>query len=275
MTDDIIVHGQNQGEHDELFYRVLQRLKEAGLTPYSDKCKFSQKTVKFLGHVVNRTGIQPNLDKVSAIQKFGTPQNTWDIRRFLGMVNQLSKFSPNLAEETHPLRDLLVKDKAWTLDHPQQRTFDRIKQMLTKAHVLAHINLNQETILSVDASSFGLGAVLLQRQQSGDLQPVAYISCYQTPMEQRYAQIEKEALTFTWTCERLSDYLLGLTFHIQTNHKPLVPLFFSKHLKELTVSVQRFRLRMMRFDLTISHVPGKHLAIGCSLSCANNKPGLF
>ena len=86
---------------------------------------------------------------------------------------------------------------------------------------------------------------MMQRQPTGDLKPVAYISKSMTSTEQKYAQIEKEALAFTWACERLSDNLVGLKFHIQTDHKPLVPLFSSKHLDELPIRVQRFRLRMM------------------------------
>ena len=107
----------------------------------------------------------------------------------------------------------------------------------------------------------------MQKQQE-ELKPIAYVSRSLTPTEQRYAQIEKEALAFTWACERFSDYLLGLTFRIQTDHKPLVPLFSSKNLDELPIRVQRFRLRMMRFSFTISHVPGKSLAEADALSRA-------
>ena len=60
---------------------------------------------------------------------------------------------------------------------------------------------------------------------------------------------------------------MGLQFHIQTDHKPLVPLFSSKDLDELPLRVQQFRLRMMRFLYTISHVPGKEIAIADALSC--------
>jgi hypothetical protein len=97
---------------------------------------------------------------------------------------------------------------------------------------------------------------------------VAYISRSMTPRARRYAQIKKEALAFTWACERLSDYLVGLQFHIQTDHKPLVPLFSTKDLEELPVRVQRFRMRMMRFNFTISHVPGNELTIADALSRA-------
>ncbi len=87
-----------------------------------------------------------------------------------------------------------------------------------------------------------------------------------TSTEQRYAQIDKEALAFIWACERLSDYLVGLKFLIHTDHKPLVPLFSRKHLEELPIRVQRFRMRMMRFQFSIAHVPGKDLAIADALS---------
>ena len=87
-----------------------------------------------------------------------------------------------------------------------------------------------------------------------------------TTTEQRYAQIEKEALGVTWACERFQDYLVGMRFHIETDHKPLVPLLSSKNLDELPIRIQRFRLRLMRFCYSISHVPGKDLVTADTLS---------
>ena len=268
MIDDILVYGKTQEEHDQSLLQVLERLKCKGLTLNSDKCQFSQHSIKFLGHIVNESGIKPDPEKVAAILKVRPPSNVGDIRRFLGSVNQLSKFAPNLAEITKPLRDLLVKNNHWTWGEPQQEAFQKVKNALTNSPILAMYNPNLETTISADASSFGLGAVLLQKQLSGDTKPVAYISRSLTPTEQKYAQIEKEALAFTWACERLSDFLVGLKFHIQTDHKPLVPLFSSKHLEELPIRIQRFRLRMMRFDFSIKHVPGKDLVIADTLSRA-------
>ena len=86
-----------------------------------------------------------------------------------------------------------------------------------------------------------------------------------TATEQRYGQIEKEALALIWDFKRLADYLVSLQFHIETNHKPLVPLLGSKH---LPIRVQHFRMRLMRFLFIISNVPGKHLITTDALSRA-------
>ena len=98
------------------------------------------------------------------------------------------------------------------------------------------------------------------------LRPVAYISRILSGTEKNYAQIEKEALAVTWACEHFQNYLLGLHFQIETDHKPLVPLLSAKPLDQLPIRVQRFHLRMMRFDYVITHVPEKNLQIADALS---------
>ena len=118
--------------------------------------------------------------------------------------------------------------------------FREIKSILTTAPVLALFDPTRETVVSADAPCYGLGAVLQQRQPDGTMRPVSYNSRSLTPTEQRYTQIEKEALAFTWGCERFADYLVGLRFTIETDHKPLVPLFSYKNLDELPLRVQRF-----------------------------------
>ena len=218
-----------------------------------------------MGQVVDKTGVHPDIAKVEGIQEVPVPNNVSELRRFLGMINQLSKFSPNIVEKTRPFRELLHKDRVWTWGVLQQEAFEEVKKAVITAPVLALFDLTYETIVSADASCYSLGAVLMQRQPGGNLKPVAYITRSLTPTEMRYTQIEKEALAFTWASELFSDYLLGLHFHIETDHKPLVPLFSTKNLDELHMRVQRFRMRTMRFHFSISHVPGKNLMVADAL----------
>ena len=265
--------GKTQEEHDSRLHEVLQRIQCSGLTLNKEKCFFSLPEVKFLGQVIDSEGIRPDPAKVSAIRQVPEPTNIRDVRRFLGMVNQLSKFSPNVAERTQRLRDLLSKKNMWILSkknmwiwgEAQKKAFQEVKEALSSRSLLAFFDPVRETIVSADASSFGLGAVLLHKQLKGELRPIAYVSRAMTPTEKRYAHIEKEALALTWACERFSDYLIGLQFHLQTYHKPLIPLFSNKNLDKLPI---RFRLRLMRYSFTISHVAGKDLAIADALSRA-------
>ena len=108
----------------------------------------------------------------------------------------------------------------------------------------------------------------MQKQPDHQWKPIAYASRSLTPTEEKYAQIEKEALGITWACERLSEYLVGMHFRVETDHKPLVSLLGMKNLEELPVRIQRFKMRLMRFTFTISHTPGKDLTVADTLSRA-------
>ena len=126
--------------------------------------------------MVNKDGIHPDPDKVRAIQEVQPPKTVSDIRRFLGMCNHLSKFAPNLAEKTKPLRELLNKHNQWTWEEPQRKAFAEVKQALVTSPVLSLFDKNRETVVSADASSYGIGTVLLQRKPEGELKPISYIS---------------------------------------------------------------------------------------------------
>lgn len=195
------------------------------------------------------------------------PRSVPELRRFLGMVNQLGKFTPHLAELTQPLRELLSKNRSWIWGPSQSQAFKLVKQELTKPTVLTLYDPNADTKVSADASSHGLGAVLLQKVEEV-WKPVAYASRSMSDTEKRYAQIEKEALATTWACEKFSMFILGKHIEIETDHKPLVPLLGVKHLDTLPPRVLRFRLRLDRFNYTISHVPGKELYTADTLSRA-------
>ena len=267
QMDNILVFGQNAAEHDARLTTVLKRITEVGVTLNPEKCEFAKSEVKFLGHVIDEEGIRADPDKRSAIINLSAPTNVTELRRFLGMVNQLGKFSPHISEISQPLRELLSTKKCWAWGPSQEQAFSRIKDELTRPTILALYNPLSPTKVSADASSYGLGAVLLQ-QERGTWKPIAYASRSMSETERRHAQIEKEALAATWACDKFADYLLGRSFLIETDHKPLVPLLSSKKLDSLPPRVLRFRLRLSRYDYSITHVPGKYLYSADALSRA-------
>ena len=214
MMDDVLVYGNFVEEHDRRLKVTMQKLQVAKLTLNEEKCEFALSSVEFLGNIINSEGIRADPKKIEAILEMEPPKDVTELRRFLGMVNQLSKFQPQVAELTKPLRDLQSSKNQWRWGYTQQQAFADIKASLTSTPMLAHYSVNRETELSTDASSYGLGAVLLQKQEEELWRPVAYASRAMSPTEQRYVQIEKEALGITWACDCFADYHIRLKFHI-------------------------------------------------------------
>ena len=123
QMDDILVFGANQVEHDQRLISTLEQIKAARMTLNKDKCKFGVSTVRFLGHIVDKGGVRANPDKISAIVDLTPPKDLAELCRFMGMVNQLGKFSCHLADLTPPLRELLSPKKAWLWGPDHEKAF--------------------------------------------------------------------------------------------------------------------------------------------------------
>ena len=102
------------------------------------------------------------------------------------------------------------------LEKPQQEAFDKLKSVITSAPVLAYFAKSKETVLRVDASSTGLGAVIMQEGK-----PVAFRSKTLTPLEKMYANIERELLAIVWGAQKFHTYVYGRRIIVETDHKPL------------------------------------------------------
>ena len=202
--DDILVFGKDSQEHNAHLEVVLERICAAGITLNRQKCEFGKTTLTFLGHVINQHGISPDSLKTAAIKEMPPPKTVSELRRFMGMINQLGKFSPNTAEISTPLRKLLSSNQVWQWGPDQEDSYKKLQIEITKPTVLKWYNVQAPTKISADASSYGIGAVLLQLVDTHWF-PIAYASRVMTNTETRYAQIEKEALAITWACEKFSQ----------------------------------------------------------------------
>ena len=104
---------------------TLSFIQGAGVTLNTEKCLFSQTSISFLGHIIDRNGVTANPSKTAAIVQMNNLTNTTELRWFLGMKNQLGEFSPNLAEISQPLHDLLIKHRCWTRAPAQETSKKR------------------------------------------------------------------------------------------------------------------------------------------------------
>lgn len=83
--DDIIVFSTLLQEHIVNLKLVFQRLREVNFKIQLDKSEFLRREVSYLGHIVTPDGVRPNPNKVSAIKKFSIPNNTKQLKGFLGL----------------------------------------------------------------------------------------------------------------------------------------------------------------------------------------------
>ena len=117
--DDVLVHAPIIELCDHRLQKVIEHLREAGVTLNNDKCTFRVPKIKFLGNVVSANGIEVDPDKVAAVVNLPASKNVHEIRVFLGMVNHQSKFAEHLADKTKLIRDLMQKDSQWVWGTPQ------------------------------------------------------------------------------------------------------------------------------------------------------------
>ena len=264
--DDIIIWGSTKAEHDQRLRDAMMQIRKSGMKLNKTKCVFSAREIIFLGHTLADVGIKPDLRKVTAITEMPNPQSKEDLRRFLGMVNYLAKFVPDLSDITAPLRELLEKDAQWCFEAAHENAIERLKSIITSEPVLKYFDPQLPTKVSTDASKSGLGATL--EQKHGDKWcPVAFASRALTQAEYNYCPIEKETLSVLFGCEKFHEFVYGQLFEVENYHQPLKSIF-NKPISKAPPCIQRFLLRLYRYDFTLNYTPGKNMVVSDTLSRA-------
>lgn len=255
ISDDIIIHGKDQQDHDAASDAVCKQLLYRGLTANPEKCEFNKDSLDFYGFVVGKSGMTPDPEKVQGIQELEAPSDPSEVRSFLGMTGYCSRFIPNYATTTAPLRELIRKDVKWTWEPRHQEAVETLKSALESAPVLAYFDPAKDTEIVVDASPVGLGAVLAQ-VDAGERKVVAYASRSLTETEQRYSQTEREALGVVYGLEHFHLYTYGSAVTVVTDHKPLTYIF-NNPLSKPPARIERWSLRIDQYNPKIVYRPGK------------------
>ena len=262
IIDDILIAGRDEEHHDQILKEVVKRATNFNLKLNFDKCSIRQPSVTYMGHIISSQGLQVDAEKVNAIVNMPAPTDKDGVRRFLGMVQYVSKFIPRLSEVDAPLRVLLKEDNDFKWEYEQESSFQQLKHLCSTPPVLAYYDVNKPVEIECDSSKDGLGAVLLQEGHV-----IAYASRSLTETEKRYAQIEKEMLSVVFSTTRFHRYIFGKQTVIYNDHKPLEQIF-RKPLLSAPMRIQNMMLKLQWYDIELRYRKGTEMHVSDALSRA-------
>ncbi|GBM75270.1 Retrovirus-related Pol polyprotein from transposon 297 [Araneus ventricosus] len=214
--DDIIIVRRTFEEHLNNLRKVFQRLQKANLKLSPKKCRFFQKEVTYLGHIISAEGVKTDPGKIKAVVDWPRPETVHDLRSFLGLCTYYRRFA------------------------------------LITSPALTYPRTDKDFILDTDAINEGIGAVLSQNIGNEE-RVIAYFSKSLGKPERNYCATRKELLAIVKAIEHFHHYLYGQKFLLRTDHASLRWLL---NFKEPEGQIARWIQRLQEYDFEIQHRKG-------------------
>ena len=282
-VDDVVVCSNSHEEHLKLLQELFDKFREFKLKCRMKKVQLGTTEINYLGYNLSKAcGIRPGLAKTNAVRNWKEPTTVKEIKQFLGLCSFFRRTINNFATIASPLTKLTRKDSEWSsglLPNSARQAFKTLQSALCKRPCLSPVTFEREFILTVDASTIGLGAVLSQVDSHGIERPCAYASRTLNDCEKKKAPFHLEYLAMVWACKHFKPYLSGKHFTIRTDHKPLMALN-----KVQGATFERLQMELEEFQpYTIKYLTGdkmpadglSRLSEGISVSLAINTKQLI
>lgn len=253
--DDLILVSEDLESHLCLLNRVYERLRDAGLTINLKKSEFCKAELKYLGYMVDSQGLRTDPIKIDSIKNFPVPKNAKQIRAFIGLCGYFRRFIKGFSSIAAPLTRLTGSKKgisnfAWS---PEAETaFKALKKALTSAPVLSCPDFTKPFAIHCDASSGGIGGVLIQTID-GLEHPIAYYSRCLNTHERNYGITERELLAVLDSVTHFRPYIEGAHFTVVTDHSSLKWL---GSLSNPSGRLARWSSRLSQFSFDVVHRRG-------------------
>ncbi|GFT05968.1 hypothetical protein TNCV_3927031 [Trichonephila clavipes] len=244
--------GRTFEEHLQNIRKVLSKLSDANLKLNPSKCKFFQKEVNYLGHIISAEGVRTDPEKVSAVKNWKRPENLRELRSFLGLCTYYRKFVKGFSNIARPLHKLTESKQKFQWTKECEDSFLQLKEALTSSPILIYPQPDKPFILDTDASNESVGAVLSQ-EIDGQERVVAYWSKCLSKPERNYCVTRKELLAIVKAIEHFHHYLYGQKFLLRTDHASLTWLM---NFRNTEGQVARWIQRLNEYYFDIRHRKG-------------------
>jgi hypothetical protein len=259
--DDILNFSNNFMHHLEMQQMIFERMTEYSLIFKIAKSHINYKTQRVLGHILTKDGRLPDPSLIKTICELQKPTNLQQVQSLLGLAQVAREYIAGLATLIEPIQALSKKgvdiEKSW--GEAQDVSFKMLKEILTSEPVLLIPNLLKPFKVHVDACRVGkgIGALLLQKNDNGDFQPVAYWSRGLTAAERNYSATELECTALHDTIIHWQVYLLnGLEFEVIVDHYALVYMVTKAGGAEAQQRLVRLCLDLQQFTFKVIHRNG-------------------
>lgn len=221
--DDTFVYSNTLEEHEKHLDCVFSKLKENQLYIKEEKCDLYSARMECLGHMIDNKGIHADEDKMNKIREWRTPRNFNDVERFLGLVQYIAHFMPDVSAFTGPLHGMVRNGHTFEWRPIHRKCFEMIKELASKAPILKPIDATIDVPIWVicDASTAGIGAVYGQGLDWQTCRPAGFMSRKFTPAQHAYPIYEMEMLAILQALIKWEDKLLGRKFNVITDHEAL------------------------------------------------------
>lgn len=255
--DDILVYSSSLELHVDHLRSVFELMRQHSLFAEKSKCAFATGKVEYLGHYIEAKGIYIDTNKVKVVAEWPVPVNLKQLRGFLGLAGYYRTFVRNFDIIARPLT-ALTKNDSFEWSEEALIAFEKLKQALCSAPVLALPMFDKPFVVETDACGQGIRAVLMQEGH-----PLAYISRHLKGKQLHLSIYEKELLVVVFSVQKWRHYLLTGHFVIKTDRRSLKYLLEQR----LNTPIQQQRLpKLLEFDYEIQYKQGKDNLVTDALS---------
>lgn len=262
FIDDIRISSTTIDEHIQDLVEVFERLLKAGLQLKITKCSLLQRSISYLGHLIDEHGIRADPAKLAAIKDMRAPTDKMELLAVLGTFNYYRRFIIRYSLVAGPLTKLLKKSLQFSWGSEQEAAFKQLKHLLCEEPIVLHHPLPGGVWrVYTDGSRAGIGASLVQAVQDPD-QPagkllehvLSYDSRKLRPSESNYGASELEALAVVFAVERYRPYLQGRHFELYSDHEALRSVFKGKNCTNARIA--RWAMALQAMDFQVLYRPG-------------------
>jgi len=262
--DDVLILSRDFDRHCVHLEMVFKKFRDAKLRMNGKKCRFAVKEVKYLGHVLSKSGVAVDLSKTEIITSWPQPKNAKQVRSFLGVTNYYRRFCEGYAQRSAALRELTAKDVPFKWGERQEKAFNDLKLALSSPPILKFPDTNREFYLETDASGSGISYILGQTDDEGRKYVISYGGRGLRRCEKVWPVTQLECLALLTGIRENHVYLASRPFSVFSDHVSL------KYLESLKVSANnrlaRWALALQPYKFQVHYKEGKKLTAADGIS---------